>query len=400
MKLADRIVVVGGSLAGVRTIESLRERGYGGEIIALCGEAEMPYDRPPLSKQFLKADWEEDRLSLRRSGFEELEVDWRLGARASSLDPDAREIGLEDGRSVAYGGLVIATGSLPRSLPGVPVLEGMHELRSLTDARALRADLARASRLVVIGAGFIGMEVAASARELGLEVTVVEALPTVLLRGLGSDLGEWARGRFHDRGVEIRCGVTVKGFRGDVRVEAVELGDGTLIPADMVLVGVGVEPACTWLEGAGLDVSNGILCDGTGATPLPDVVAVGDVARWQNPAYGEAIRYEHWTSAVEQSSVAAERLLAGTGPVESLATVPYVWSDLFDLRLAIAGEVRGSDQMQVCQGGLDEDRFIVLFGREKILCGAVAMKRPRALNACRQLIRGGASFEQALAELG
>ena len=180
MKLADRIVVVGGSLAGVRTIESLRERGYGGEIIALCGEAEMPYDRPPLSKQFLKADWEEDRLSLRRSGFEELEVDWRLGARASSLDPDAREIGLEDGRSVAYGGLVIATGSLPRSLPGVPVLEGMHELRSLSDARALRADLARASRLVVIGAGFIGMEVAASARELGLEVTVVEALPPVL----------------------------------------------------------------------------------------------------------------------------------------------------------------------------------------------------------------------------
>ena len=400
MKLADRIVVVGGSLAGVRTIETLREKGYGGEIITLCGEAEMPYDRPPLSKQFLKAGWEEDRLSLRRSGFEEIEVDWRLGSQASSLDPAAREIGLSDGSSIAYGGLVLSTGGAPRRLPGAPSLAGMHELRSLSDARALRADLEKASRLVVIGAGFIGMEVAASARELGLEVTVVEALPTALLRGLGSELGEWAMGRFHDHGVAIRCGAAVKGFRGEARVEGGELDDGTVLETDMVLVGIGVVPACAWAENAGLDVSNGILCDGTGATPLPDVVAVGDVARWHNPAYGEAIRYEHWTSAVEQSSVAAERLLAGQGTVESLAQVPYVWSDFFDLRLAIAGDVSGSDQMQVCQGGLQEDRFLVLFGREKKLCAAVAIKRPRPLNACRELIRVGASFDQALAEFG
>jgi NADPH-dependent 2,4-dienoyl-CoA reductase/sulfur reductase-like enzyme len=400
MKLADRIVVVGGSLAGVRTIETLRERGYEGEIVALCGESEMPYDRPPLSKQFLKAGWEEDRLSLRRSGFGELEVDWRLGSQASSLDPGAREIGLAGGTSLPYGGLVLATGSSPRRLPGAPSLAGMHELRSLSDARALRGDLVQASRLVVIGAGFIGMEVAASARELGLEVTVVEALPTALLRGLGGQLGEWAMGRFRDHGVEIRCGVAVEGFRGDVRVEAVTLGDGTLLETDMVLVGIGVGPSCAWAENAGLDLSNGILCDGTGATPLPDVVAVGDVARWHNPAYGEAIRYEHWTSAVEQSSVAAERLLAGQGTVKSLAQVPYVWSDFFDLRLAIAGDVSGSDRMHVCQGGLDEEHFLVLFGREGKLCAAVGIKRPRPLNACRELIREGVSFDEALEAFG
>ena len=396
MKVAERIVVVGGSLAGLRAMEALREGGHRGEIIAICGESEMPYDRPPLSKQFLKADWEEDRLSLRRNGFEELGVEWRLGSTAESLDPGLREIRLSDGSALAYGGLLIATGSTPRRLPFAPPLEGIHMLRSLADARSLREDLQPGSRLLVIGAGFIGMEVAASARERGLEVTVVEALPTVLLRGLGEKLGEWVRDRFADRGVQIHCAAGVKAFLGDVRVEGVELDDGRLIPADVVVVGIGVEPACTWAEGSGLDLADGILCDGTGATALPDVVAAGDVARWYNPVYGQAIRYEHWTSAVEQSWIAAQRLLVGQGALEPLAQVPYVWSDLFDMRLAIAGDVRGSDQIYVCQGSLDDERFLALFGREGKLCGAVGMKRPRPLNACRALIGSGASFQEAI----
>ena len=203
MKVAERIVVVGGSLAGLRAIEALRDRGYSGEIIAICGESEMPYDRPPLSKQFLKADWEEDRLSLRRDGFEDLAVDWRLGSRAESLNVGAREIQLSDGSALAYGGLVIATGSTPRRLPNTSALEGIHTLRSLADARLLRQELQSGSRLLVIGAGFIGMEVAASAAERGLEVTVIEALPTVLLRGLGQKIGGWVKDRFVDRGVQI-----------------------------------------------------------------------------------------------------------------------------------------------------------------------------------------------------
>jgi NADPH-dependent 2,4-dienoyl-CoA reductase/sulfur reductase-like enzyme len=396
MKVSERIVVVGGSLAGLRAMEAMRALGHQGEIVAICGEDEMPYDRPPLSKQFLKAGWDDGRLSLRRSGFQELDVDWRLGCHARSLDAGAREIGFPDGSRLAYGGLLIATGSTPRRLPGASALKGTHVLRSLAEARALREDLQPGSRLLVIGAGFIGMEVAASARELGLEVTVIESLPSPLLRGLGAELGAWAMGRFADHGVDVLCGATVKGFLGETRVEGVELGDGKRIQADVVVAGIGVVPASAWVADSGLDIENGILCDSSGATGFPDVVAAGDVARWYNPVYGEAIRYEHWTSAVEQSAVAAERLLGGHGGVKPLAQVPYVWSDLFEMRLGIVGDVAGSDRMHVCHGSLEGDKFLSLFGRDGKLCAAVGMKRPRPLNACRTLISQGASFEDAV----
>ena len=397
LETAERIVVAGVSLAGLRTIEALRDGGHEGEIIALSGETEMPYDRPPLSKKFLKGEWGEDRLSLRRSGFEDLDVDWRLGSSAVALDPAARELQLENGERLAYGGLVLATGSRPRALPGAPSLDGVHMLRSLADARALRAELLPGARLVVIGAGFIGMEVAASAREIGLEVTVLEALPSVLLRGLGTELGSWVSERFISRGVHVRCGVGVKSLLGESRIRGVELSDGTQVDADVVVVGIGVSPVCDWLENSGLALQDGVVCDATGGTNLPEVVAVGDVARWYNPAYGEALRYEHWTSAVEQSGVAAKRLLHGEAGASPLSQVPYVWTDLFDLRLAMVGELKGSDQMCVGQGSLDEDRFLALFGREGRLCGAVALRRPRPLNACRALIEEGVSLDEAVA---
>ncbi|MFP6641232.1 MAG: NAD(P)/FAD-dependent oxidoreductase [Myxococcota bacterium] len=300
MKVAERIVVTGASLAGLRAIEELRAEGHEGEIVAVSAENDMPYDRPPLSKQFLKGTLEEDQLSLRRQGFEDLDVDWRLGCRATALDAENRVIELSDGERLEYGGLLIATGSAARSLPGTEGLEGIHVLRSLEDARALRANLVAPSRIVVIGAGFIGMEVAASARELGLDVTVVEALPKPLLRGLGETLGEWVGERFQDHGVSLHCGVGVKGFAGHERVEGIDLADGTRLEADLVLVGIGAAPVCDWLEGSGLKLENGVVCDATGATGLPDVVAAGDVARWYNPRRAEAVRYEHWTSAVEQ----------------------------------------------------------------------------------------------------
>ncbi len=397
LELTDRIVVVGASLAGLRTIEALRDAGHQGEIVALSAEAEMPYDRPPLSKKFLKGEWDEDRLSLRRSGFEDLDVDWRLGCTALALDPAAREVQLESGDRLAYGGLVLATGSRPRALPGVPSLDGVHMLRTLADARALRAQFLPGSRLVVIGAGFIGMEVAASAREAGLEVTVLEALPSALLRGLGAELGSWVSEHFVSRGVDVRCGVGVKSLLGDSRIRGVELADGSQLDADVVVVGIGVAPVCDWLEGSGVELRDGVVCDASGGTSLPDVVAVGDVARWYNPAYGKALRYEHWTSAVEQSAPAAKRLLHGEAGASPLSQVPYVWTDLFDLRLAMVGELRESDQMCVGQGSLDEGRFLAVFGREGRLCGAVASRRPRPLNACRALIEKGASLDEAVA---
>lgn len=398
MKLNERIVVAGCSLAGLRTIEALRRGGYEGEVIALCAEPHMPYDRPPLSKQFLQGVWDEDKISLRRQGFDDLEVKWEMGCRARALHPSRRELSLEGGLdSIAYGGLVLSTGSTPRPLPGLASLSGIHFLRGLDDARALRSKLGSARRLVVIGAGFIGMEVAASARMQGLEVAVIEALPSPLLRGLGTQMGEWVGARFRDEGVDLRCDVGVDEVLGRDRVEGVRLSDGQVLPADLVLIGIGVVPCCDWLEGSGLDISNGVLCDATGATGLPDVVAAGDVSRWNNPQAGEARRYEHWTSAVEQASVAAERLLAGKGPVSPLAQVPYVWSDLFDLRLSMAGEPGAGDELHVGQGTWADDRFLVLFGREGLLVGAVGLKRPRALNECRDLIAAGSSFKEAVA---
>lgn len=400
MELAQRIVVVGGSLAGLRSIEALRVEGYEGELVAVCAEAHMPYDRPPLSKQFLKGAFDEERLSLRSRGFEDLAVDWRLGCRAMKLDPDRRVILLSDGEHLEYGGLLIASGAAPRSLPGAEDLAGVHLLRSLDDSRALRADLLEHSKLVVIGAGFIGMEVAASARELGLDVSVVETLPTPLLRGLGTELGAVISNRFHDHGVALHCGVGFEGFVGEGRVEGVALSDGRRLEADLVLVGIGAAPACDWLEDSGLDLSDGVLCDAMGFTGLPDVVAAGDVSRWHDPRRSAAIRFEHWTSAVEQSSVAARRLLRGPEACEPLAPIPYVWSDLFELRLAMLGEPAAADTMEVRHGELSEERFLALMGRAGKFVGAVGLKRPRQLNACRVLLEQDASFEHAVAELG
>ncbi len=398
MKVSKRIVVAGASLSGVRAIEALRREGYGGEIVALSAEKDMPYDRPPLSKQFLTGKFEENQISLRRNGFDDLEVDWRLGVRAQALDPAKRVVSLSDGGSVEYGGLLIATGSSARSLPFGGDLAGVHLLRSLEDARALKLDLAKARRLVVIGAGFIGMEVAASARSLGLEVAVVESLSTPLLRGLGQPLGEVIGRRFEDHGVLLHCGVGVEALVGEGHVSGVALSDGRQLEADAVVVGIGASPACDWLADSGLELSQGVRCDATGATNLPDVAAAGDVACWFDPRQGKPVRHEHWTSAVEQAEVAARRLLVGTGPVEDLEAIAYVWSDLFEMRLAMVGEPAMGDEMKIVEGEADGERFLALMGHEGRLVGAVGMKRPRQVNACRKLLGQGVSLAEAIRE--
>jgi NADPH-dependent 2,4-dienoyl-CoA reductase/sulfur reductase-like enzyme len=394
--VSERIVVVGASLAGLRAMEAMRQRGHTGEIIAVSAEPHRPYDRPPLSKQFLKGEWQEDRLSLRRQGFEELDVDWRLGVSAQSLDPGGRCVVLDDGSRLSFGGLLIATGARPRPLPTAAGLAGVHMLRSLDDARALRGDLEAGGRLVVVGAGFIGMEVAASARERGVDVVVVEALEAPLVRGLGRTLGDLVAARHRDHGVDVRCGIGVSGFDGAGRVESVKLSDGSSLEATTVLVGIGVVPEVDWLAGSGLDIENGVLCDATGATALEHVVAAGDAARWMDPRSGRAVRHEHWTSAVEQAGVAAARLVGGPGGAEPLEQIAYVWSDQFDMRIAIAGEAASGDTMHVAHGRLDDDRFIALMGKAGRLVGAVSFRRPRQLNLCRELLERGASFDEAV----
>ncbi len=391
-----RVVVVGASLAGLRTIEALRSEGFGGEIVALGDEPAMPYDRPPLSKQFLKGDWDADKISLMRAGTEELDVDWRLGTRAAALDGTSKQVKLESGETVAYDGLVIATGTRARHLPFGEGLGGVHVLRSLADAEALKADLVDGARVVVVGAGFIGMEVAATCRERGHDVTVVEPLPTPLVRGLGPVLGELVADKHREHGVDIRCGVGVTGFAGEGRVTGVELADGSTIDCDVVVVGIGVVPNTDWLEGSGLDVTNGVLCDATGATALEDVVAVGDVSRWANPLLPEPRRMEHWTNAVEQSTTLAKRVVHGEA--EPFAPVSYVWTDQFELRIAIAGEVHEGDEMVVTHGTLEEGRCLCLFGSGGKLNAAVGFKRPRPLLAMRRRLAEGITWEEALAE--
>lgn len=396
--MLTHVAVVGASLAGLRTVEALRRQNYTGRITVIGAEETLPYDRPPLSKQFLVDDWQEEKLALARDGVEALEAEWKLGVSAESLDPVEKRLRLSDGSEVEADAIVLATGTRARRLPFGRDLEGVMELRTLSDARKLRSALGEASRVVVVGAGFIGMEVAASCRKKGLEVTVVEPLPAPLIRGLGPVLGERVARTHREHGVEFRLGVGVDGFEGDGRVKAVTLSGGESLPADLVIVGVGAAPATEWLEGAGLEIDNGILCDATGFTGRAGVFALGDCARWKNAKYPERPRFEHWTSAVEQSEVVATRVLEGEA--EDFAPIPYVWTDQFDLRIAIAGEIQEGDEMHVCLGSLEEDRFLALFGRDGQLAAAVGFKRPRQLNGLRRKMAadGGISFAEAIAE--
>lgn len=395
--MVEHVAIVGASLAGFRTAEALRREGFAGRLTLIGAEDAMPYDRPPLSKQFLVDDWDETKLSLARADVDELKIEWRLGLRAESLDTASRSLELSDGSRVEADAIVLATGTQARRLPFGRDLEGVLELRNLVDARKLRAGLRDASRVVVVGAGFIGMEVAASCRQRGLEVAVVEPLEAPLMRGLGSVLGERVARRHRQEGIDFHLGTGVEGFEGEGRVTGVRLSSGHVLPADLVLVGVGAAPAVDWLADTPLEIDNGVLCDATGWTGVEGVYALGDCARWTNTSYPDRPRFEHWTSAVEQSEIVARRILGHE--IEEFSPIPYVWTDQFDLRIGIVGDPRPDDEMRICLGSIEEDRFLALFGREGRLVAAVGFKRPRQLNACRRLIARGAGLDEALAEL-
>jgi 3-phenylpropionate/trans-cinnamate dioxygenase ferredoxin reductase subunit len=397
--LLESIVVVGASLAGVRCAEALRRLGYDGRLALVGAETRAPYDRPPLSKEVLRGAREPEQIALvKPDAFAALALELHLGESAASLDLARRTVVLEGGETLAFDGLVIATGAAPRRLPGTPPLAGIHVLRTLDDCLALRAELERTPRVAVVGAGFIGAEVAATCRQRGLEVTLLETLPVPLGAALPAPIGETLGAVHRDAGVTLRCGVRVTGFSGSARVEGVTLDDGSLVPADVVVVGIGVIPQTRWLEGSGLALGDGVLCDETLAASAPNVVAAGDVARWTNPLFGESMRIEHWTNAVEQGTAAAEHLLAGPAAAKPFAPVPFVWSDQYDRKIQCAGRTSPQDEMRIVHGSLAERRFVALFGRAGRLVGALGMNRPRQLVACRRQIREGRSFEDAVAE--
>ena len=392
------IAVVGASLAGLRAVETLRRKGYDGTITLVGAEPHLPYDRPPLSKEILTGSWDVDRLPLRREDYSELDLDLRLGRRAVALDVAEQRVQLDDGASVAYDGLVIASGSAPRELPGTPPLEGIHLLRTLDDALAIRAGLSKGPRVAIVGAGFIGAEVASSCRARGLDVTLIEALEVPLLRGLGRELGAVCAELHREEGVDLRTGVGVEGFAGSGRVESLRLSDGSAVLADLVVVGIGVAPVTDWLGSSGLELADGVVCDATCATRAPGVVAAGDVARWYNPLFDQQMRAEHWTNAVEQGVAAAETLLAGPEAAESFAPVPFVWSDQYGVKIQVAGQVRAEDEVELISGSVAERKFTVLYGRAGLLSGVLAFNRPRDVIKYRRLLADRPTWDDALAQ--
>ncbi|MGB6056992.1 MAG: FAD/NAD(P)-binding oxidoreductase [Microthrixaceae bacterium] len=399
------IVIAGASLAGLTAAEALRTEGFTGDVIVVDPSAELPPDRPPLSKQVLSGEWPPERAGHRLGDkLSELDLDLRLGVAAVSLDVPKLRVGLSDGSTIGAEGVVIATGSSPRRLPG-PALQGVHVLRGMDDSLALRADLERRpERVVVIGAGFIGAEVAATCRSLGLEVTMIEVAPVPLGRVLPGEIGGFIADLHSDNGVDVRLGVGVSRLIADdagVRVTGVELEDGSRIDTEVVLVGIGVTLNTEWLVGSGLTLDNGVVCDET-CLAAPGIVAAGDVASWPNPHFGQMMRIEQWENAIEQGGHVARRLLAelGMGEPEPFASVPWFWSDQYDLKIQMAGLPSATDEVVIPVGSVEDRRFVAMFKRGDRCSAVLGVSRPRHVMMVRMKMQESLDWDSAMSALG
>lgn len=393
----DRVVIVGASLAGLRAAETLRANGFTGPVTLVGDEQHPPYDRPPLSKQLLSGQWPESRLSL-VAGRGLDDFTWWLGRRANALDPEAATVTLDDGDTLTYDALVIATGVRPRPLDPRVATPGdhLHTLRTLDDAARLAPRLTR--RVVVIGAGFIGCEVASTAAKLGAEVTVVEPGPGPMRRSLGVRVGEHMAREIRLAGVDLRLGTAVVAVeRTEDGRAAVALDDGATLRADCVVVGIGAQPNTEWLTGSGLVVDDGVVCDDR-LFAADRVVAAGDVARWLSTELGRTLRHEHWTSAVAQADLAATNLLAGRAAARPYVEQPYVWSDQFGLRIEVLGRPDRADHDEVVWGTLEEGRFVVGYrDPQGHLTGFVGVNAMRPFLALRKRVRMSPVLDDELA---
>jgi NADPH-dependent 2,4-dienoyl-CoA reductase/sulfur reductase-like enzyme len=379
----DQIAIVGASAAGLTAAETLRREGYQGRLTLIGDEAHLPYDRPPLSKQVLAGQWEPAKTHLRKDEqIADLNAEFRLGSPAAGLDLDANEVVLADDTRVGYDGLVIATGVAPRRLPFGHDLAGVHVLRTLEHANALRAELLRQPKTVVIGAGFLGAEVAATARTLGLDVTLVDPLPVPMARQLGETVGKMLEELHRDNGVRVLMDTGVAEMLGsDGHVIGVRLTDGSVLDADVVLVAIGAVPVTDWLKDSGLTIDNGVVCDSR-CQAAPGVYAAGDVANWEHPQYGRT-RLEHRMNATEQGMAVARNLL---GADQAFAPIPYFWTDQYDAKVQAYGLVGEGLEYAVVAGDPGERKFAALYGRDGVVTGGVGWNLPREIRKLRQAV--------------
>lgn len=382
-------------------MQALRGEGFDGRLVLVGEESELPYDKPPLSKHFLAGTWDREKVALltpERAA--ELAVELRLGHAAQRLDVAGRRVHLDDGTALAYDTVVLATGAAARPSPW-PCESGVHVVRTLADAQALRTDLAMDAPVVVVGGGFIGAEVAATARALGRRVTVVDPMPAPIGRVVGTEIGAYFTALHHRHGVETRFGTGVESVSGQTGDLTVTLTDGSHLPAGTVVVGIGAVPNDGWLAGSGLLVENGVTCDEhCRAVDAPEVYALGDLARWYHPGHAEHLRVEHWTNAVDSAVVAAHNIVH-PDDLRSHEPVEYVWSDQYDWKIQIVGRPATATRHHLV-GTLEGERArgaALYTDGSGVLRGAVSVNWPKALVTCRRLMSTGATFDEALAQV-
>jgi 3-phenylpropionate/trans-cinnamate dioxygenase ferredoxin reductase subunit len=372
------VLIVGAGAAGIGGAAALRAGKFSGSIMLLGEEECAPYDRPPLSKQVLAGTWEPEKANLfSQMRLDALELEWRLGRRANSLDLAARRVTVNDGEEIPFDHLVLATGMRPRRLPGTD-MAGVHVLRTLEDAIALKVAIVPAVELVIIGAGFLGLEVAATARQVGATVTVVEPVAEPLADRIGAEAASRLLALHRSQGVTILTGVSVteiqNATKGEERVTGVQLHDGTVLPAQLVLVAIGCIPNTDFLEGSGLVIDDGVVCDEYCAA-APGVWAAGDVARWFHPVVGRHVRLEHRMNATEQANAVARNVL---GHGEAFAPVPFFWTDHFDAKIQVAGFVPPGEEGEIVESS-ENGSFIQVFRVANRLVGVLGWNSVKAM---------------------
>ncbi|MGW6007919.1 NAD(P)/FAD-dependent oxidoreductase [Streptomyces sp. NPDC055210] len=377
-----RILVVGASAAGLTTVEALRRKGYTGAIDVLGDEVHAPYDRPPLSKQVLAGAWEPQRAALRTAEvIANLDADFVLGDAATSLDVAARTVRTTSGRELSADVVVLATGVRARALPGQEGIAGVYTLRGLDDAVALKADLRPGSRLVVVGEGVLGSEIAATARTVGLDVTLAGPLAAPMALQVGPMVSELLASLHREHGVRLRLGSGVAGLLSeDGRVTGVRLSSGEILPSDVVVVAIGATPATQWLDDSGLTLDNGVVCDAR-CRAADSIYAVGDVARFHHESYNRLMRLENRTNATEQAAAVAAVIL---GEDRAYAPVPYFWTDQFEAKLQVHGLLPADAETEVVEGDVAGRRFVVRYTSGGAVTGVLGWNMPKQTRMRRQ----------------